>query len=112
MITNTYNHKFLSLALIALTAILPLVPAGAPAQVGPHFAENGAAVLVGNISINPRKPMSFPRLHVEGPVRFTATVYRQNPDSYRATGDMPAGWTKKVRVTPVDHPGEYPGRYY
>ncbi len=90
MITNTYNHKYLSLALIALTAILPLVPAGAPAQVGPHFAENYSAVLVGNISINPRKPMSFPRLHVEGPVRFTATVYRQNPDSYRATGDMPA----------------------
>lgn len=91
MITNTYNHKYLSLALIALTAILPLVPAGAPAQVGPHFAENGAAVLVGNISINPRKPMSFPRLHVEGPVRFTATVYRQNPESYSATGDFRAG---------------------
>ncbi|MGA0112666.1 MAG: hypothetical protein ACO3PN_11275 [Chthoniobacterales bacterium] len=93
MIANTYNHKSLSLALIALTAILPLVPAGAPAQVGPHFAENGAAVLVGNISINPRKPITAPPglYYVEGPVRFTATVYRQNPDSYRATGDFRAG---------------------
>lgn len=27
---------------------------------------------------------------VEGPVRFAATVYRQNPDTYRFTGDMPS----------------------